>query len=127
MINENLSTKVKEILRFGIVGILATLINYSIFAIFKNIVGINVAYSLGYGLSLIFNFILSNYYTFKSTPTKNKSIKFVLSHGFNYLLQIVLLNLFISISIPSIIAPIFVYCISIPINFLLVRRALKNE
>lgn len=124
--NISIKNKIGEIIRFGLVGILATLINYITFILLFELLGSNISYTIGYFLSIIFNFILSNYFTFKTNPTKNKTIKFAFAHGFNYILQMVLLNVFIHMNISKEIAPIFVYSISIPINFLLVRRALKQ-
>lgn len=118
--------RIGEIVRFGIVGVIATAINYFTFILLFDYLGSNLSYTLGYVLSLGFNFILSNYFTFKTNTTRVKIIKFILAHGFNYLLQIVLLNIFIYIGINNMISPLFVYCISIPINFLLVRRALRQ-
>ncbi|WP_288222158.1 GtrA family protein [uncultured Clostridium sp.] len=124
-----MSLKIKvqlaEIIRFGIVGVLATLIQYGVYIAFLNLMGENISYTIGYGISLCVNFVLTNYFTFKTTPTRKRGFKFVLAHIFNYLLQITLLNLFIAISINTKIAPLFVYSISIPINFLLVRKAIK--
>lgn len=117
--------QIGEIIRFGLVGVLATLIQYGIYRMLLKFVGINASYTIGYVGSLMFNFILTNYFTFKTNPTKEKGIKFVLAHGFNYLLQMGLLNLFVNINVEAKIAPFIVYSISIPVNFLLVRKALK--
>lgn len=117
--------EIGEIIRFGLVGVLATLIQYGIYRMLLKFVGINASYTIGYVGSLMFNFILTNYFTFKTNPTKEKGIKFVLAHGFNYLLQMGLLNLFVNINVEAKIAPFIVYSISIPVNFLLVRKALK--
>lgn len=117
--------KIAEVIRFAMVGALATLIQYCIYISLLNFTGENISYTIGYGVSLCANFILTNYFTFKTNPTKKKGFKFVLAHIFNYLLQIILLNIFIAININSKVAPIIVYSISIPINFLLVRKAIK--
>lgn len=119
--------QIGEIIRFGIVGVLATIIQYFTYVILYNFIGTNIAFTLGYIVSLIFNFVLSNYFTFKTNPNKEKGIKFLLAHGFNYGLQMVLLNLFNMVGVHKAISPFLVYCISIPINFLLVRKALGTK
>ncbi|MCI6691135.1 MAG: GtrA family protein [Clostridium sp.] len=116
-----------EIIRFGIVGVLATLIQYLVYLIGYNFIGTNIAFTLGYIISLFFNFILSNYFTFKTSPNKEKGVKFLLAHGFNYGLQMILLNFFNFIGIYKAFSPFLVYSISIPVNFLLVRKALLNK
>lgn len=116
-----------EFIRFVIVGIIATLIHYIIYFMFQTInVQYNISYTIGYFSSFIFNFFASNFFTFKSKPNLSKGIKFFIAHGFNYTLQIFLLNLYIFIGINQNIAPLFVFVISIPINFIFVRFALKK-
>lgn len=120
--------KLLEFIRFIIVGGISTIIHYTIYFLLQIIkIQYNIAYTLGYFLSLIFNFFASNYFTFKTNPNKSKSLKFLLCHIFNYILQIVLLNIYISVDINKSIAPIFVFFISIPTNFVLVRLSLKNK
>jgi predicted histidine transporter YuiF (NhaC family) len=48
------------------------------------------------------------------------------SHGVNYVLHMILLNIFLRIGIPSSFAPIPVYCIAVPVNFLLVRTVFRK-
>lgn len=117
----------REAFRFIIVGVLATGIHYGVYYLLLYWMTPNPAYTSGYCISLIFNFILSNCFTFQTKPTVGKSIKFLLSHGINYLLHIGLFNLFLSLSIPKEIAPLFVFAIAIPVNFILVRLSLKGR
>lgn len=119
--------QIGEIIRFGIVGVLATIIQYLVYVMLYNFIGTNIAFTLGYIVSLIFNFILSNYFTFKTNPNKEKGIKFLLAHGFNYGLQMVLLNIFNMVGVHKAVSPFLVYCISIPVNFLLVKKALGTK
>lgn len=116
----------QEIIRFGIVGILATIIHYGIYWILQQYINHNIAYTLGYGISFICNFFLTAHFTFKKKATIKKGIGFGLSHLCNYLIQLGLLNLFIYIGINKGLAPIFVFAIAIPINFLLVRFVFKH-
>lgn len=117
-----------QFIRFGAVGVIATLISYGIYLLFNNLgLTYNVSYTLGYIISFVFNYFASTRFTFKTNTSLKKGVKFGLSHVFNYLLQIVLLNFFISLGVLDSLAPLFVYCISIPINFLLVRIALKDK
>lgn len=108
-----------EIIRFGIVGIIATIIHYGIYLTLNLIIVSWIAYSIGYGISFLCNFYLSNKFTFKTKPTIRKGIGFGLSHFINYLLQVILLSIFIKLGIPDKYAPLPVFCIAVPINFLL--------
>lgn len=122
------SGKLREVFRFGIVGILATLLQYVIYWIFNQKVGCGATTSLtiGYAVSFVFNFFLSNYYTFKTKPSLKKGLGFGLSHGINYMLQIVFLNFYMWLGIPERWAPLPMFATVIPINFLLVRFVLKS-
>ena len=106
-----ISTKQKEFIRFCLVGGTATGIHYGIYLL----------------LSFFANFILSNYFTFKTRPSAGKGVGFTISHIVNYLLQVGFLNLFLHLGIPKNWAPLPVYTITVPINFILVRTALKSS
>lgn len=116
-----------EIIRFGIVGIIATIIHYGIYLVLNLIIVPWIAYSIGYGTSFLCNFYLSNKFTFKTKPTIKKGIGFGLSHFINYVLQVILLSIFIKLGIPDKYAPLPVFCIAVPINFLMVRFVLKSK
>lgn len=120
--------KILEFIRFVIVGGIATIIHYLIYYLLQLInIKFNLAYTIGYAISFIFNFIASNYFTFKTEVSVNKGIKFTVAHIINYLIQMLLLNIYIKVGIPNSIAPIFVFIIAIPINFIMVRFALNNN
>lgn len=118
---------IQEIIRFGIVGVIATIIHYEIYLVLNLIITSWIAYSIGYGISFLGNFYLSNRFTFKTKPTFKKGIGFGLSHFINYLLQVILLSVFIKLGMPDKYAPIPVFCIAVPINFLMVRFVLKSK
>lgn len=119
-------TKYKEFIRFGLVGILATLIHYGIYLVLNIVIVSWIAYSIGYGISFLCNFYLSSVFTFKEKATFKKGIGFGISHGINYLLHIVLLSLFLKLGIKEELAPIPVFAIAIPINFILIRFVFKS-
>lgn len=121
------STTLREAIRFCIVGVLATIVHYGIYLLLKGVINVSVAYTIGYVISFIGNFVLTNVYTFKTQATAKKGIGFVICHMINYLLHIGLLNVFIWMGVPSSLAPIPVYCIVVPVNFLLVRKVVKTK
>ena len=118
-----------EVLRFAITGTLVTFILYAVYLplsyIMSNSVGI--AYSIGFAISFITNFLLSNYYTFRTKPTFDKAILFCIVQFINYMLQILCFKFFIWIGVSNIWAPVPVWIFIFPINFLLMRVALKSE
>ena len=121
--------KLGEIIRFGIVGVLATALHYGIYLGLRwmwPFMNVSVAYSIGYLVSFVGNFLASNYFTFRTKPTTEKGIGFALSHGVNYLLHMLFLNFFLWLGLSDEWAPVPIFCIVIPINFLLVRFVLKR-
>lgn len=121
-----LPTKYIEFIRFGIVGVLATGIHYGIYILLNYVMIQWLAYSIGYGISFLCNFYLSSVFTFKSKASIKKGIGFSISHLINYLLHIVLLTIFLKLGFSDEFAPIPVFLIVIPINFLLVRFVFKS-
>ena len=121
------STNLREAIRFCIVGVLATIVHYGIYLLLKGVINVSVAYTIGYVISFIGNFVLTNVYTFKTQATAKKGIGYVICQVINYLLHIGLLNVFIWMGVPSSLAPIPVYCIVVPVNFLLVRKVVKTN
>ena len=72
--------------------------------------------------------MMTSYFTFKVKPTVKKFSRFATSHGINYIIQIVLLNLFqLLFKVGESVAPLFVYLISIPLNYILVRLEKKKS
>lgn len=116
-----------QIIRFGIVGVIVTLTHYAIYWVLKEFINYNIAYTIGYGLSFIANFFLSAYFTFKKNATIKKGVGFGIAHFCNYFIQMVLLNIVVAIGISKDWAPIPVYAISIPINFLMVRFVFNRK
>ena len=88
-----------ELVRFGVVGVVATALHYCVYWLLYGVMDVNVAYTLGYLVSF----------------------GFACAHLFNYLLQISLLNFFIWLGVSKVLAPVPVYCVAIPTNFLIVR------
>ena len=117
----------KEAVRFGIVGVVATATHYGIYYLLQPHINVNIAYTTGYALSFIANFYLTSYFTFGTKPSWRKLMGMGGAHLVNYLLHLALLNLFLFMGITKTWAPVPVFAIAIPINFLLVRFVFKHK
>ena len=117
----------KEAVRFGIVGVVATATHYGIYYLLQPHINVNIAYTTGYALSFIANFYLTSYFTFGTNPSWRKLMGMGGAHLVNYLLHLALLNLFLFMGITKTWAPVPVFAIAIPINFLLVRFVFKHK
>ena len=118
---------VKEFIRFGVVGVLATALHYGIYYFLQSFINVNVAYTTGYVISFIVNFYLPSYFTFGTTPSWKKLVGMGGAHLVNYLLHIILLNVFLYLGVSKAWAPVPVFAIAIPVNFLFVRFVFKHK
>ena len=118
--------QIPEFLRFVMVGLFATGLHYGIYFVLQKFIQVNVAYTLGYVLSFVANFYLTAYFTFGQPPSWKKAFGFG-AHLTNYLINIGLLNRFLRLGFSRPVAPIPVFLIAIPVNFLLVRFVFKQK
>ena len=77
-----------EIIRFGIVGVIATALHYGIYWLLQSVIDVNVAYTIGYFLSFVVNYLLSAKFTFRKKKSVKNGFGFGGAHLFNYFLQI---------------------------------------
>lgn len=116
-----------EALRFILVGAFATALHYGLYLLLRSVMPLNLAYTIGYVASFAANFFLTAYFTFRSAPSWRKLAGMGGAHGVNYGLHIALLNLFLWLGVPAALAPVPVFAIAIPVNFLLVRFVFKRK
>ena len=135
--DETKRQKLGEVVRFGIVGGLATVLQYVIYLAMMPVLAhfipkmgdhtlATTSNTIAYVVSFIFNFIASTRYTFKVKANAKRGAGFTLSHVVNYSMQTLCLNLFVGLGMLKQWAMIPTLCICIPINFLLVRFFLKK-
>lgn len=115
-----------EAARFGIVGVAATAVHYGVYLLLLPAMNESVAYTIGYVLSFALNYYLTSHFTFRKKSSVRNGIGFAGAHAVNYLLHIVLLNVFIGAGVSGRLAPVPVYCIAVPVNFLLLRIVFRK-
>lgn len=113
--------------RFGIVGVVATAIHYGVYYLLLTLLSPTLSYTIGYAVSFCCNYVMSSLFTFRVGMSVKKAASFGVSHVLNYLIGVGLLNLFIAFGVDEEIAPLPVFVLVIPINYLLVRFALTND
>ena len=120
--------RLSEIIRFGMVGALATILQYGIYVVFVDAVGVKAVPStlISYTISFIANFFLSSYFTFHTRPDAKKGIGFALSHLVNMGLQTGMVAIFQQI-VGKTLALLPALGICIPINYLLVRYVFTHD
>lgn len=124
---EQLRVTAFQMLRFAVVGVIATAIHYGVYLLLLPWVSEGIAYSFGYAVSFVCNFILTCLFTFRRKASTKLGTGFILAHVINYSLQFSLLKAFLWMGISNTIVPIPVYCIAVPINFIFVRYVFNKQ
>lgn len=122
------NSKMAEIIRFGLVGGLCTVLQYGLYVVFVAAVGVPAVVStlISYALSFIVNFFLSSVFTFKSQPNSKKGIAFTCSHLINMGMQTGLVAIFKGI-VGKELALLPALAICVPLNYFMVRFAFKSK
>lgn len=117
-----------EFIRFCIVGSLATIIDAIIFYIVNQFCIYHVALMSGYILSLIFNYYMTVYWTFRQKHTIKNAIGVILAHMINlFVVRMGLMFIFVSVLyLSDQIAYIPTLLISMVTNFFVVRFVVKQ-
>ena len=115
-----------QAIRFCIVGVMAVAIHYAIYLLLKQWMIKVVAFAIGYFISFIANFFMTAKFTFKKDATTKKGVGFLGAHIVNFILQTSLLQMFLWFGVNENFAPIPVYCIAVPVNFMLVRFVFRK-
>ncbi|MCF0180234.1 MAG: GtrA family protein [Bacteroidales bacterium] len=123
----NTNSRVREFVRYCIVGVLATIIDMAIFYSMKLIVHYNIALISGYCLSLIFNYFMTVYWTFSTKSSARNLIGVVSAHMINlFVVRMGLMWLFVNlVGLESGIAFLPTIVVSVFVNFFVLRAFVK--
>ena len=128
MLKDKLSTQqIGEILRFGIVGVVAVALQYGVYLLMLRWLRPTLANTVAYVVSVMFNYIASTRFTFRVKSTARRGAGFAFSHVVNYLLPTAVLSLFLLIGFTKQWAMLPTFMVSVPVNFVLVRYFLKKN
>lgn len=121
-------SRLSEIFRFCLVGGVATAIQYGIYVVFVDAVGVKAVPStlISYAISFIFNYILSSYFTFHKKPSTQNMMGFFGSHAVNMGMQTGIVAIFKGI-VGNTLALLPALAICIPLNYLMVRYAFNHD
>lgn len=123
--------KLMQFVRFCIVGTIAAAIHYGVYYLMqlflRDGIWLSIDYTIGYVVSLVCNFFMTTYFTFRSHVSAGKAAGFGFSHVVNYSLHIVLFNLFMAMGIHRLLAPVLVLMVAVPTNFLILRYVYRKR
>lgn len=117
-----------ELIRFCIVGTIATGIDAAVFYLVRQIATYQVALISGYFISLVANYFLTVIWTFKQKPSVNNAIGVVLAHLFNlFIVRMGVMHLLVEkLSVDDRLAYIPTILLSVATNFMVVRFMIKR-
>ena len=77
---DSMKELIKQIIKFGIVGVIATIIDLGIYYVCYHFIGIDykIANILGFSVSVIFNYLVSVRYVFNVNKDKDPKRNFIL-------------------------------------------------
>lgn len=121
-------SRLSEIIRFCLVGGFATVLQYGVYVVFVEAVGVKAVPStlISYAISFIFNYLLSSYFTFQKKPNAQNMLGFITSHAINMGMQTGIVAIFKGI-VGNTLALLPAFAICIPLNYLMVRYAFNHD
>lgn len=127
--------KRREAARFMIVGTLGTALQYILYAgfleafrwIFPELELVTLAFTISYVIEVFFNYLLTAYYTFSSKPSMTNAGGFAAGRVLNYLVQIGLLHLTLSLTHDEQLSGIVAILLSGILNFFVMHFLFKKS
>ena len=123
--------KLMQFVRFCIVGTVAAAIHYAVYYLLQLVteggLWLTVDYTAGYLVSLVCNFFMTTFFTFRSHVSAGKAAGFGASHVVNYSIHIVLFNIFMALGVHRLVAPVLVLIVAVPTNFLILRFVYRKK
>lgn len=115
-----------EVFRFVSVGIISTITNYGVYWLLLPYFTPSLSFFIGYIAAFIVNYLLTTTFTFRVKASKKNGIGFVITNIINFFLSELFLHVFITLGVTKQLAPIPMYIVCVPVNFLLVRYVMKK-
>lgn len=131
-----MSDKYRSVVRFVCVGVLGTLLQYGIYYLFLGIFResatdsqtmTSVAFSIGFLVEMVVNYLLTNYYTFHTHPSWKNAGGFLVGRMLNYGVQLLFLNILIWLSMTDEVAGIVAIILAGVINYFVLVPFFRNK
>ena len=118
----------RRFVRFCTVGAVSTALHCGLYCLLLwSMVEVNLSYTIAYIASFFANFYLTSIFTFRARPAWSKFAGFAGSHAVNYVLHIVLLNLFLWLGVPPYVAPIPVIVTAMLVQYAILRFVFTHK
>lgn len=126
------NSSIYTFIKFGITGVINTLINFLVFTLLSVILNFNIYFSeiIAYSCGMLNSYIVNRSWTFTTTDKfwSNQLIKFILTNLAVMLLSLLLLNIFTEkFLLSKIISKVFATIITTITNFLISKLWVYNN
>ena len=86
-----------------------------------------LAFFCPFCVSFVCTFLLSSFFPFRVRPSARRAVRFLTAHLINLVNELVLLEIWLWAGVPKLYAPLCVFLVAFPVNFLMVRFALRGR
>lgn len=122
---------IKQVIRFGIVGVINTLNYYLFYLLFQSVLHIHYLYAhiMAFLISMVGSFYMNSYFTYKTKPTLKKFLAFPLTYVINIAVSTSAIYILVDLmGMNEKISPLLASLFAIPFTFVASRYILtKNE
>lgn len=125
--NINLTKSIVQVFKFGLVGLLNTMVTYILYIILLNKFQYSLAYSISYVVGIVVSYFFNTFFVFKQPITIDRFLKFPIVYLVQYLLNLLLMFVFVNkLFMNEKIVLLMSIVITFPITFLISRYVLKS-
>jgi putative flippase GtrA len=132
----HLPKKYRSAVRFVLVGALGTGLQYGIYYLLLGLfqqhwpemmILTSLAFTIGFVIEMIYNYLLTSFYTFRVRPTWKNAGGFLVGRALNYVIQLLLLNCLIWLHISEEWAGIAAIALAGVINYFVLLPFYKDN
>lgn len=118
----------KQALRFGLVGVVNTLIYFGLYLVILRWAPYLVAHFVAMVVAMVASFFLNVYFTYRTRPTWRKFLLFPLGNLASYVILTGGITLLVEVlHVDTRVAPLIAASIAIPVTFVLTRTVLLHD
>ncbi|MFD2703137.1 GtrA family protein [Paenibacillus shunpengii] len=118
----------KEFFKFVISGGINTLVTYIFYLLLLMFLGYSLSYTISYVSGIFLSYYLNSVFVFKEKISFIKFLKFPVVYLIQYLINIVMVYLFVEkLQVSPLLVPLIVIIISMPITFVISKLIIKGK
>ena len=131
-----LPLKYRSAVRFVLVGALGTGLQYGIYYVLLGIFQTkwaedtwltSVAFTVGFVIEMVYNYLMTSFYTFRVRPTLKNAGGFLFGRALNYVIQLIFLNILILLHMSEEWAGIAAIALAGVINYFVLLPFYKDK